>query len=253
MKGYEAVSKTSLVSRTPVAIRIDGKAFHTLTRGFDKPFDNILHNAMCATMKYLCENIEHCVVGYTQSDEISLIMCDYATLTSEGWFSNAVQKMASVSASMATMIFNKVFAEEVYALDEDKRGAYFEKNGSIKLAMFDSRAFNLPEAEVNNYLLWRQQDATRNSIQMVAQANFKHKELHGKSCDELQELLFSERGINWNNYPVPFKRGTCCIKVPREVRPGVVRNKWELDGNIPIFSADRDYIGNILEAVRKEK
>jgi tRNA(His) 5'-end guanylyltransferase len=109
---YEEVPKTRLTRRTPVAIRIDGKAFHTFTRGFDKPFDEVLGNAMVATMKYLCENIQGCVFGYTQSDEITLILIDYQKLTSSAWFDYEVQKMCSIAASMATMEFNRQFNEE---------------------------------------------------------------------------------------------------------------------------------------------
>ena len=106
---YETIPKTRLMRRTPVAIRIDGKAFHTFTRGLKKPFDKILIKSMQDTMKYLCENIQGCVFGYTQSDEITLILIDYQTLTSQAWFNYEVQKMCSIAASMATMAFNKAF------------------------------------------------------------------------------------------------------------------------------------------------
>ena len=111
---YEQVPKTQLVRRMPVMIRIDGKAFHTFTRGFQKPFDNILIKSMQETMKYLCENIQGCVFGYTQSDEITLVLVDYKKLTSSACFDYQVQKMCSISASMATMIFNKVFSNNVH-------------------------------------------------------------------------------------------------------------------------------------------
>ena len=111
MKTYENVTRTYLTRRTPVIIRIDGKAFHSFTRGFEKPFDSVLVEAMQQTMKYLCENIEGCVLGYTQSDEITLVLCDYKKLTSQAWFDNNIQKICSVSASMATMVFNRYFEE----------------------------------------------------------------------------------------------------------------------------------------------
>ena len=110
---YEQIPKTKLMRRTPVAIRIDGKAFHTFTKGFRKPFDHILIKTMQETTKYLCENIQGCVLGYTQSDEITLILVDYQKLTSSAWFDYEVQKLCSISASMATMAFNKYFAENV--------------------------------------------------------------------------------------------------------------------------------------------
>lgn len=113
MKTYEAVPQTKLMRRTPVAIRIDGKAFHTFTRGMRAPFDDILTQSMQDTMKYLCKNIQGCVLGYTQSDEITLILVDYKELNTSAWFDNEVQKLCSISASMATMAFNRAFADNV--------------------------------------------------------------------------------------------------------------------------------------------
>ena len=110
---YENVPKTRLLRRTPVALRIDGKAFHTFTRGFQKPFDPVLMKSMQQTMKYLCENIQGCVFGYTQSDEITLILIDYQKLTSSAWFDYEIQKVCSISASMATMAFNRFFAAKI--------------------------------------------------------------------------------------------------------------------------------------------
>ena len=218
---YEQVPKTRLVRRTPVAIRIDGKAFHTFTRGFEKPFDEVLGRAMRETMKYLCENIQGCVLGYTQSDEITLILIDYKKLTSSAWFDYEVQKMCSIAASMATMVFNRAFKEEVNTwfgeqtvpISESiaqRYNLYMEK--IEKGAMFDARCFNIPKEEVANLIYWRQLDATRNSIQMVGQANFSHNELQNKSCNVIQEMLFQERDINWNDFPTHLKRGSCCVK-----------------------------------------
>lgn len=262
---YEAVPKTRLVRRTPVAIRIDGKAFHTFTRGFEKPFDEVLGRAMRETMKYLCENIQGCVLGYTQSDEITLILIDYKKLTSSAWFDYEVQKMCSIAASMATMAFNKYFAEEVKKFIASKDPVFISSE-EIKLvdvyerafekgAMFDARVFNIPKEEVANLIYWRQLDATRNSIQMVGQANFSHSELQNKSCNVIQEMLFQERDINWNDFPTHLKRGSCCVKsdvsvtfaTEHEDGPvttgAVERPHWEIDLEIPIFKDEgRQYI-----------
>lgn len=261
---YEAVPKTRLVRRTPVAIRIDGKAFHTFTRGFEKPFDEVLGRAMRETMKYLCENIQGCVLGYSQSDEITLILIDYKKLTSSAWFDYEVQKMCSIAASMATMAFNRAFKEEVLdwmgeqlvPISESvaqRYNLYMEK--IEKGAMFDARCFNIPKEEVANLIYWRQLDATRNSIQMVGQANFSHKELQNKSCNKIQDMLFQERNINWNDFPTHLKRGACCVKSEvsvtcvEEREDGSVRTwaaerpHWEIDLEIPIFKeAGRQYI-----------
>lgn len=263
---YEQVPKTRLVRRMPVAIRIDGKAFHSFTRGFEKPFDEVLGRAMRETMKYLCENIQGCVLGYTQSDEITLILIDYKKLTSSAWFDYEVQKMCSIAASMATMAFNRVFKEEVNAwfgeqtvpISESiaqRYSLYMEKID--KGAMFDARVFNIPKEEVANLIYWRQLDATRNSIQMVGQANFSHSELQNKSCNQIQEMLFQERDINWNDFPTHLKRGSCCVKSDVSVTfatehedgsvttSAVERPHWEIDLEIPIFKEEgRQYINH---------
>lgn len=268
---YENISRYYLTRRMPVIIRIDGKAFHTFTRGFKKPFDDILVSTMQDTMKYLCENIQGCVLGYTQSDEISLVLVDYAELTTDAWFGNNLQKMCSVSASMATLAFNKFFSGRVQEFmydccDEFGDDVLPEKQNDYELAhnvyfkkfnaaMFDSRVFTIPKEEVCNYFIWRQQDSTRNSIQSVGQANFSPKELHGKSCNNIQDMLMTQKGINWNDYATTLKRGSCCIKVDDGLteydETGNIcgytqRSKWIIDNEIPIFSQDRNYIEKLI-------
>ena len=269
---YEQVPKTRLVRRMPVAIRLDGKAFHTFTREFEKPFDEVLGRAMRETMKYLCENIQGCVLGYTQSDEITLILIDYKKLTSSAWFDYEVQKMCSIAASMATMAFNRAFDKEITDFYDANTRQYedwdawlsetAEKQFSVyikaleKGAMFDARVFNIPKEEVANLIYWRQLDATRNSIQMVGQANFSHNELQNKSCNVIQEMLFQERDINWNDFPTHLKRGACCVKseatttCAKTVDGKVItwaaeRPHWEIDLKIPIFKEEgRQYINS---------
>ena len=257
---YEEIPKTRLVRRMPVAIRIDGKAFHTFTRGFQKPFDEVLGKSMRETMKYLCENIQGCVLGYTQSDEITLILVDYQNLNSCAWFDYEVQKMCSISASMATMAFNKFFTKNVnyFEMTHEHDNTINEYcttlvNAAEKGAMFDARCFNIPKEEVCNLIYWRQLDATRNSIQMVGQANFSHKELQKKSCNMIQEMLFAKKGINWNDYPTYLKRGSCCIKTTIQnpnvdIKDGVYpKSIWMIDLDIPIFKGDgRQYIDKLI-------
>jgi tRNA(His) 5'-end guanylyltransferase len=258
---YETVSKTKLTRRTPVAIRIDGRSFHTFTRGFKKPFDDLLMDTMQQTTKYLCENIQGCVLGYTQSDEITLILVDYKNLNSSAWFDYEVQKMCSISASMATMFFNKYFRQKLDEIHENMMEAWnvpddmhnlvetYEKAIS-KGAMFDARVFNIPKEEVTNLIYWRQLDATRNSIQMVGQANFSHKELQGKSCNEIQDMLMTQKDINWNNYLCSQKRGTCVIKQDMiKLVDGnlTTRSEWFIDLTIPVFKGeDRKYIDKLI-------
>lgn len=260
MKNYEYVSRTYLTRRMPVIARIDGKAFHSFTRGLKKPFDEIFVKSMQDTMKYLCENIQGCVLGYTQSDEITLVLVDYQNRDSCAWFDNNIQKMVSISASMATLAFNRAFGKHVsdfidlVALFQgfDLEQKYLEvlNKACEKGAMFDSRVFALPKEEVVNALIWRQQDATRNSIQSVGQANFSHKQLENKNCSDIQDMLMLEKGINWNDYPTTLKRGSCCIKVPVKINEGAeneaVRNKWVIDNEIPIFTQDKEYVNKLV-------
>ena len=256
---YEQIPKTRLMRRTPVIIRIDGKAFHTFTKGFKKPFDEILIKSMQETMKYLCENIQGCVLGYTQSDEITLVLVDYKTLSSSAWFDYEIQKMCSIAASMATMAFNKAFSHEIAAQSKrlyteylnDKDASYIDslEKAMNKGAMFDARVFNIPKEEVTNCLYWRQLDAARNSIQMVGQANFSHKELQNKSCNMIQDMLFTQKNINWNDLPVYQKRGSCCIKeaYTDNERGESIRTRWVIDKDIPMFKEDdREYVEKLI-------
>jgi tRNA(His) 5'-end guanylyltransferase len=186
---------------------------------------------------------------------------DYQSEEASAWFDNNIQKMASVSASMATMAFNRFFSEEVdmfcynngenYEKDSPERVLCdIYRKARTKGAMFDSRVFTLPKEEVVNCLIWRQQDATRNSIQSVGQANFSDKELHGKKCDDIQDMLMLEKGINWNDFPTHLKRGSCGVKKPFKINEGTdqetVRNKWVVDTEIPIFTQNKDYVNRLI-------
>lgn len=249
MKGYEAVSKTILVRRVPVIIRLDGKAFHTFTKGLQKPFNAIMSYAMQETMHSLCKEIQGCVFGYTQSDEITLVLADYFKLDTSPWFDYEVQKMCSVAASMATIFFNRYFEDGVKRAGEI-RDAVNLPYGDSKMytslesyerhlemmPVFDARCFNIPLGEVTNNIYWRQRDATRNSIQAAAQANFSHKQIQGCNCDKLQDMLFKEFNINWNDYPTVFKRGCSCYKKP--LSNGSEEKVWFVDFNMPILTGD---------------
>lgn len=263
MREYEHVTRSHLPRRIPAIIRVDGKAFSSFTKGLEKPFDNFFRNVMQLTMQYMCENIQGCVFGYTQSDEISLLLTDYETITTDAWFDYNIQKMCSVSASMATLAFNKFWVEKfqmrIDDLDEEAWSAgtsYMVDIIQPKMftAMFDARVFSIPKDEVCNYFIWRQQDATRNSIATVGQTYFSQKELDGRSQNEIQEMLWQQHGINWNAYPIAYKRGACCSKVLWETpmedprNPGkeivVDRRKWIIDREPPIFTQDREYVEN---------
>ena len=266
---YENRAKTYLVRRMPVIIRLDGRAFHTFTRGLKKPYDGVFHDAMNETMKYLCENIQGCKLGYTQSDEITLLLTDFDTLTTDAWFDYNVQKLCSVAASMATLAFNKYFRLAVDNWGYEKFGLTWYDGGGddsefVNLAQtysskfdsatFDARCFNILIEEVCNCFIWRQNDATHNAINMLGQCYFSHKELQGKSRNEVQDMLMVQKGINFNDMPTEFKRGTCCTRKESEKKQiingmevSVQHSAWIIDKEIPIFTQDRDYIENIFK------
>ena len=207
MKGYENITRNHLISRMPVILRLDGRAFHTFTNGFDKPYDKIFAKAMERTMWYLCENIQGCVLGYTQSDEITLVLVDYQELNTSSWFDNNIQKMVSVAASMATLEFNRRFSSLTSGY-----GGYVHEKAENMGATFDCRAFNVPKEEVTNCVLWRIKDCVRNSIQALGQAHFSHKELHKKSTEDIITMVKEKTGILWNNLPLSQKYGSFCVK-----------------------------------------
>lgn len=262
---YENRYRFYLTRRTPVIIRVDGNAFHTFTRGLDRPFDGDFMKIMQYTCKNLCEFIQGCVGGYVQSDEISLLLVDYQTIESDAWFDYNLQKITSLAAARATMTFNQLVGERVDDFassgyvnsqfegceDEEvecwrKYNIWFPK---MNRAMFDARAFNVPKEEVCNYFIWRQKDATRNSIQAAGQAYFSHKELDRKSQSDIQEMLF-QKGINWNDYATPEKRGTFVRRsyefIGRDDGTFSERRPWYIDDDIPILTEDRNYIDSLV-------
>lgn len=197
-KDYEQVSRILIPRRVPMIVRVDGRAFHSFTRGMDRPFDAGFAEAMDATAVALCTEVQGAVLGYVQSDEISVIVLPGDKITSQPWFGGELQKIVSVSASVATAAFNAA----IHA------GPWTSK------AQFDARVFTVPDlTEAANYLIWRQRDAVRNSISMAARAVFPHRELQNKSSGDMQEMLWSFAGVNWNDYPERFKRGGEVIRV----------------------------------------
>lgn len=237
MKRYELSSRTQLCQRLPVIIRVDGKAFHTYTRNLARPFDSQFNSVMDIVANRLCEEIDGAQVAYIQSDEISVLVHGYKRLQTTPWFDNQVQKMVSVSAGVASAYFTEASS------------AIF---GAVRPAVFDSRVFVVPERDVCNYFIWRQNDASRNSLQMLARSLYSHKQLHEKGREELHELIHA-KGQNWNNMPTSLKRGRCVVReetVSEQVTPDgvnvVVRHNWVVDNETPIFTSDRQYIEKFL-------
>lgn len=254
---YEDRTRYKLARRTNTIIRIDGKAFHTYTKGLQRPFDQGLMEDMNKTAEYLCQNIQGAKFGYVQSDEISILITDYDDIDTHAWFDGNLQKMASIAASLATAKFNQLRMARKCWDGNDVEG-YLDADdlNNFKLAHFDARVFQIPyQEEVINYFIWRQQDATRNSISSVAQSLYSAKELHGKKTSDMQEMIF-QKGINWNDFTPREKRGSIVRRVEHvyarrdepimdgktRVIEAYKRKKWEADPNTPIISQDKDYL-----------
>lgn len=194
MKLYEAATRYLLPRRTYTVIRVDGKAFHSYLRHAEKPYDFGFIEDMGAVAVTLCEEISGAVFAYHQSDEISVLVQDFDSPGTQPWFGGVLAKVVSVSAALATARLNS-------------------RRPGVTFAMFDSRAFTMADPlEVANYFIWRQRDAVRNSVSMAAQARFSPKQLHGKNGAEMQEMLWSQCGVNWNDYPDAAKRGQIVSK-----------------------------------------
>lgn len=254
MKNYESINRSFLIPKLYTVMRLDGRAFHTYTKRFERPFDNELIEMMDKTTIELCSKIQGAKFGYVQSDEISIYISDTDELETQMWYGGNIQKMVSVSAAIATAKFNQLAI--MNTMFNDNRLSNFSAHDieGITLAEFDSRIFQVPnKEEVVNAFLWRQQDCTRNSIQSVAQSLYSQKELHGKNTDQLQDLIF-RKGINWNDYDPKLKRGRFIYKVnylngidfnlvpeAEKNNAGVLRTKWE-SLECPIFSKDREFL-----------
>jgi len=257
MKKYERTTEEALVHRMPAILRVDGRAFHTFTKGFDKPFDKILMKCMEAAALALCEDISSAKIAYGQSDEISVLLVDYDNFNTMQWFDGNVAKICSIAASAATNAFNKCldkFSNEFAAKsflgsrdneeDPDNEMAGF-LSGKMFKAMFDARVFSIPKEDVMNYFLWRRQDAVRNSVASVAQANFSAKTLHGVNIFGMKKMLL-EKGIDWDTMPCREKEGFYYIK-EKFMDGEVERSRWTLLEKSPTPSWAKSYLHKTID------
>jgi len=280
MKNYEFSSRSYLGPRSYLVIRLDGKAFHTYTKGLKRPFDEAFSSDMDETARFLCENLQGAKFAYVQSDEISIFITTVGSDSAQPLFKNQVQKIVSISASMASAKFNQLrmfryfCGPETNIVQENDKtiGEHYEVGTNLEvvrddissfinympinsnLAFFDARVMCFSDPyEVHNCFVWRQQDATRNSISMAAQSLFSHKELHKKSTNEMQDMMMTQKGVNWNDYPVRFKRGGFICRenyeaiidlknIPENKRPSgkVIRSRWSIIAP-PIFTKDKEF------------
>lgn len=187
----------------------------------------------------ICKEAQGAVMGYTQSDEISLVLTDFTESTTEAWFDGNIRKITSISSSIVSNAFNKIWISKKIGMST--QGVVLPIFiRTLKFAEFDCRVWSTSDPwEVFNTFLWRQLDATRNSIQMVAQSMFSHKELQHKSCDVLQEMMF-QKGTNWNDFPTECKRGTFVYKS---------EDGWIVDKNGPILTQDRKWFFDKLPMI----
>ena len=234
MNGYDACSKSMLPRNTPVIMRVDGRAFHTFTRRFKRPFDLDFKGLMDLVAINLCQEISGARIAYMQSDEINILI--YPGIYQDSWFGNNVQKMTSISASLAAAVAGKWVAE---------RGM------KDTFVTFDSRVFSIPEKDVCNYFIWRQRDWERNSLQMYCRAFYSQKEMQNKNNANMHEMLH-EKGENWDKLPPFWKRGRCLNRVPSKgTTDGQQKYFWALDDDIPVFTKSRNYIEDIIVAVNE--
>lgn len=231
-KTYEQRYSTVLPKTRHIVIRLDGKAFHTYTRSFNKPFDPRIEKAFQETTKYLCEQIQSVQIAYSQSDEITLI-CGVKE-SGEHWFNGKVQKITSTSASLATAKFNQVMAQ----LRPDFG----------QFAIFDSRVFVVPEEDLIDVLVWRQRDAIRNSISALAQSHFSHKSLQGKSKTDQLEMLQAVEP--WETLTVSQQRGfivkkETIMRYTEYLDKEVERKVWQIS-DAPMFDEQRHMMTEVL-------
>jgi len=245
---YENRTRYLLPRRTYTMIRLDGKSFHTYVRGLVKPFDMGLVEDMDATACYLCKNIQGAKFAFVQSDEISILITDFDKVGSDAWFDGNIQKIASISASLATAEFNRLRLVRKFKTTVATADAIMT---DFKLATFDARVFTIPsKIEVANAIIWRQADTVRNSISSVAQSLYSHKDLEFKSTADMQEMIH-EKGDNWNDYPPKLKRGRFITKreihldtpfVGKEfIQNSYSRNLW-VSEECPTFTQEPDFL-----------
>ena len=245
MKAREASTGELLPPRMPAVLRVDGRAFHTLTRGFDKPFDSTIECCMERVAVALCREVSTARLAYGQSDEVSVLLVDYASLATEQWFGGRRRKMETVAASVATAAFGEALHEagNPRPWPDGKLVAADDMGSRIQLirsrifrAHFDARILPVPEDDVCNYFLWRQQDAIRNSVLAAGQSALPRRQMHGMKCVDIRAAL-AELGRPWEGLSTRHRRGFSVVRSPAEAEAA-----WSIDSELPDFGENREYI-----------
>jgi tRNA(His) 5'-end guanylyltransferase len=256
-ENFENRTRFLLPRRTYTIIRVDGRAFHTWTRGLSKPYDKEMMLCMDAAAATLCHEIAGAKFAFTQSDEISILVTDFDNEASQSWFDGNIQKTVSVAASIASTAFNlKVMEFNGYAqnLDPDRESVLGRKKRPT--AVFDARTYTIPDyIEVENYFVWRQGDARRNSVTLLASNYASAKQLHGRSEADRQEIIHAA-GDNWAKHPVRFKHGAVTRRSGAEqwgadlgaqpTAENYIVGNWFVDHKTPVFTRNREYLRNLI-------
>lgn len=256
MKKYESVTNTKLIPNMDTVIRLDGRSFSKFTKRFKKPFDDYFVNMMNLTTKYLCENLQNVKFGFVQSDEISLYITDLSSYEDSLPFDGKIQKLVSISSSLASSYFAMLLMD--YEINVEGKPITDVISGGRKLPVFDSRVFQLPNFnELKNCFIWRQRDCVKNSISSVGQFYFSTSELKNKNTNEVQDMLFNIKGVNWNDFNVGLKRGRmvtkhCLINNKDKIRynkivgetlsdSDVIRNEWVIEDAFDFLKDDIEF------------
>ena len=232
MKTYEDASQYKFTPLMPVVIRIKCANIDSVSRSFRQPFDNVFHKTMRQTARALGEAIPNCFFAYTYSDEVNLLVTDYNT-NNKACYNNNMQKIVSMSSSIATVMFNKFFAQNVSFTDKTR----WRYTGHLNEAIFESKAFIIPKEELVNYFVWRQYRGFRHTIDVVAGSEFSSEELKGKTLNQKQDMLLKQKEIDINRVKPDKKHGFCVF---------LTTNGWVIDLDIPLFSKNKEYIEKFL-------
>lgn len=242
---YRKTSTTRLLPKTPVIVRVDGRNFSSLTKNLHKPFDDVLHGAMVKMATTLARDMCGAQVAYVHSDEVNILLTDWANEGTCPWYNNNIQRMVSAAASTATLAFNDAFADYVARMGDAMASGVLDHDQELFQnyvncayhALFSAEVFNVPPKYVVDYFVWCQQQALNKATLSLAQTHFTPAELLGKKQDEVFEML-AAKGIVFNKLPIAQQRGTYIYRIKD--------GSWYEDKSTPLIGGKRVYIARFL-------